>query len=203
MAFDFGSLASYIPMDFGSGIGMLKVLLWSLIIGGGLGFLVVFLRNKIKYQYYGLVFKRRQESLEGIPQAMLVQGKAGYFKKKSGRTIFRVKYGFMPWQQVETSQLPDPKFMLGNTVVFLQVQKDNFAQAKIVVNWEGSEEEGNIFKLEPIDDSLKFDALLELSEMDRVLDTKRMTPMVVGMMVIGFIIVTGIIVLYLVGRGGV
>ena len=195
MALSLGSLASYIPINFGSGMDMVKVLLWGLIIGAGLTFIIILIRSKVKYKYYGLVFKRRQENLDGMPQAMIVQGKAGYFKKKSGKTVFRIKWGFLPWQQMETSQLPDPKYMMGNTVIILQVQKDNFAQAKISVDWEGK-----TFKLEPIDDSLKFDALLELSEVDRVLETKKMTPMAVGMVIIGLILITGIIVYYFLGK---
>lgn len=195
MAFDISQLTNWIPLDFGSGMAMIRTLLWGLIIGFAIAFLIIFIRNKAKYKYYGLVFKRRQESIEGIPQAMLIQGKAGYFKKKSGRTVFRIKWGSMPWQQVETSQLPDPKYMLGNTVILLQVQKDNYTQAKIGVDWEGED-----FTLEPIDDSLKFDALLELSEVDRVLDTRKISPVTVGLIIMGLIIVTGIIVYYFLGK---
>lgn len=195
MAFDLGSIASYVPVDLSSGMSMVRVLLWSLLLGGGIGFLIVFIRNKLKYVYYGLCFKRRQELTEDIPQSMLVQGKAGYFKKKSGKTVFRIKHGLAPWKKIETSQIPDPKYMLGNTAIYLQVQKDNFAQAKINVDWEG-----NGFTLEPIDDSLKYDAMLELSEIDRALETKKLAPVTVGMIIIGLILITGIIVYYFLGK---
>lgn len=195
MAFDISQLTRWIPIDFGSGMSMVRTLLWGLILGFAVAFLIIFIRNKVKYKYYGLVFKRRQESFEGMPQAMLIQGKAGYFKKKSGKTVFRIKWGFMPWQQIETSQLPDPKYMIGNTVIILQVQKDNFTQAKITVDWEGTG-----FTLEPIDDSLKYDALLELSEIDRVLETRKISPVTVGLIIMGLILITGIIVYYFLGK---
>ena len=195
MAVDLSSITSKIIPTGINASSMIWTVIW--IIGAGivLTVLVVFIKNKLKYVYYGLVFKRRQDNIEGVPQAMTVQGKAGYFKRKSGKTVFRIKYGMMPWQKIETSQLPDPKYMLGNTVAFLQLQKDNFAQAKMKVNWEGE-----TFKLEPIDDSLKFDALLELSEIDKVLATKKMAPVTVGMVVIGLILVAGIIVYYFLGK---
>jgi len=194
MATDLGSITSNI-LPSGVNLGsMVWTIIWIIGVGAVLTLIGMFIRNRLKYVYYGLVFKRRQENLEGIPQAMTVQGKAGYFKRKSGKSVFRIKYGVMPWQKIETSQLPDPKYMLGNTVILLQLQKDNFTQAKIKVDWEGS------FSLEPIDDSLKFDALLELSEVDNVLATKKMTPVTVGMFIIGLIIVAGIIVYYFLGK---
>lgn len=195
MAFDLGSITSSIIPSGVNTSSMVWTIIWIIVAGVVLTALVIFIKNKLKYVYYGLVFKRRQENIEGVPQAMTVQGKAGYFKRKSGKTVFRIKYGLMPWQKIETSQLPDPKHMLGNTVAFLQLQKDNFAQARMKVDWEGQG-----FKLEPIDDSLKFDALLELSEIDKVLETKKIAPVTVGMFIIGLIIVAGIIVYYFLGK---
>ena len=194
MAVDLSGITSkIIPTGINLG-SMVWTMIWIICGGAVLTLVGIFVRNRMKYVYYGLVFKRRQESIEGIPQAMIVQGKAGYFKRKSGKSVFRIKYGMMPWQKIETSQLPDPKYMMGNTVILLQLQKDNYAQAKVKVNWEGE------FNLEPIDDSLKFDALLELSEIDKVLATKKMSPVTVGMVVIGLIIVAGIIVYYFLGK---
>lgn len=189
-----GFLTQYLPSFSGS---FITVMLWGVILIGGSTILIVILRNKLKYKYYGICFRRRQESFEGIPQSAMVSGKAGYFKTKAGKTIFRIKYGLMPWMKIETSQLPDPKHITGNTVIFLQVQKDNYTQARIKIDWEG-----NTFKLEPIDDSLKYDAMLELSEIDRVLENKKLSPVTVGMMVIGLIIIAGIIVFYFLGKAG-
>lgn len=197
MATDLSMITRWIPTDFVSGISMTRTLLWGLILGVAFIFLVVFIRNKIKYQYYGLCLRRRQDSFEGIPQAMLVQGKAGYFKKKSGKTVFRIKYGLAPWKTIETAQLPDPEFIVGNTIVLLQLQKDNFTQAKIEIDWVGKK-----FKLEPIDDSLKYDAMLELSEIDRALETKKISATTIGILIMGLIIVSGIIVYYFLGKAG-
>lgn len=187
------SLTQFLP-SFNSA-SLYSTFLWGLILIGGTIVSVFVIKNKMKYKYYGLVFKRRQIGFDGLPQAMIVQGKAGYFKTKSGKSVFRIKYGMMPWMVVETSQLPNPKYMMGNTVILLQLQKDNYAQAKIDVDWDGK-----TFKLEPIDDSLKYDAMLELAEMDRVLETKKMSPVTVGLLIIGLIIVTGIVVFYFLGK---
>lgn len=195
MAVDLGSFTRWIPTDFSSGIVMTRTILWGLIAGVLIIFIVSFIRNKVKYTYYAICFKRRQESFDSIPQAMVVQGKAGYFKTKLGKTVFRIKYGVAPWQRIETSQLPDPKHMVGNTVIFLQLQKDNYAQAKIDIDWEGS-----TFKLEPVDDSLKYDAMLELSEIDKVLESKKMSATTMGIIIIGLIFVAGIIVYYFLSK---
>lgn len=193
MPINAGSLTGYLPSFSGS--SLIPTLLWGLLLIGGTVLAIMFIKNRLKYKYYGLVFKRRQESFDGLPQAMLVQGKAGYFKTKTGKTVFRIKYGIMPWMKVQTSQLPDPQYMLGNTVIILQLQKDNYTQAKIAVDWEGSN-----FKLEPIDDSLKYDAMLELSEIDKVLDNKKLSPITVGLIIMGLIIVSGIVVFYFLGK---
>lgn len=188
-------ISQIVPSNLGSILSLSTTLIWGLVAGLVIIVAVIAIRNKMKYIYYGICFRRRQDISEGIPQALVVQGKAGYFKKKTGKTVFRIKYGLAPWKIIETSQIPDPKYMITNTAIFLQVQKDNFAQAKVDINWEGE-----TFKLEPIDDSLKYDAQLELYEMDKILDNKKLTPVTTGMIVIGLIIVTGIIVYYFLGK---
>jgi len=189
------NINSLIP-SVGSIGSFVKILLWGLLIGGGLGAVIVLIRNKIKYQYAGEVFKRRQDDFDsGIPQTKHIEGKAGYFTKK-GKTIFRVKYGLMPWQQIELSKLPDPKYMVGNKVYYLQLNKDNLVQARMDINWAGTG-----MSLEPVEDDLKYGAMLDIYEKDKILDTKRLTPLTVGMIIIGLIIVTGIVVFYFLGKG--
>ena len=187
-------LNSFIP-SAGNIASFVKVFLWVFIIGGGLGFIILLIRNKVKYQYIGEIFKRRQEDFEtNIPQSKFIFGKAGYFKKGRGKTVFRIKYGMMPWQQIELSKLPDPKYMVGNKVYYLQLNKDNLVQAKMTIDWAGE------IKLEPVEDDLKYGAMQDLYEMDQALETKRLNPVTVGLMIMGLIIVTGIIVFYFLGQ---
>ena len=186
-------VGSFIP-SVGSLGSFIKILLWGGIFGIGIAGTIIFIRNKIKYQYFGEIFKRRQEDFStGIPQTKYVAGKAGYFNKK-GKTIFRIKYGLTPWQQVELSKLPDPKYMVGNKVYYLQLNKDNLVQAKMDIDWSGE------MTLEPVEDDLKYGAMLDICEKDRILDTKRLGPITVGMIVMGLILVTGIIVFYFLGK---
>jgi hypothetical protein len=188
------NLGSLMP-NVGSVASYIKTLLWALIIGGSLGGTGFIVRNKVKYKYVGEIFKRRQEDFEtNIPQSKNISGKAGYFKKKRGKTVFRIKYGIMPWQQIELSKLPDPKYMVGNKVYYLQLNKDNLVQAKMTIDWDGK------MNLQPIEDDLKYGAQLDLLELDQVLETKRLNPVTVGMMIMGIIIVTGIIVFYFLGK---
>ena len=184
------SLASFIPTA-GSIASFTKVLVWGGIIVVAIALIGFFIYRKVKYQYYGEIYKRRQGiSGYGIPSAVLVRGKAGYFTKRSGKTVFRIKWGELPWQKIEMSKLPDPDHMIGNKVVYLQLNKDNLVQAKVTIDWEGK------FKLEPVEDDLKYGAELSMKENAQILDQKRLSPMVVGMIVMGMIIVSGIIVFY-------
>jgi len=187
------NLSSFIP-SVGSLGSFIKMLLWGSVIGGGITMIIILIRNKIKYQYRGEIFKRRQDDFSsGIPQTKYIEGKAGYFKKRE-KSIFRIKYGMMPWQQIELTKLPDPKYMVGNKVYYLQLNKDNLVQAKMDIDWAGG------MSLEPVEDDLKYGAMLDIYEKDRILDTKRMGPLTVGLIVMGLVLVTGIIVFYFLGK---
>ncbi len=189
-------ISQYIP-NFGSFSlsSFVSILLWGTLLAAGLGFAIKFIRDKIKYQYQGEIFRRRQNNYEGLPQSTNVSGKAGYFKTKTGRTVFRIKWGLMPWQVTELAKLPDPNYMVGNKVYYLQLNKDNLVQAKIGIDWNAG------LKLEPVEDDLKYGAMLDIYEKDRILDTKKLTPLTVGIAVMGFILVTGLIVYYFITGG--
>lgn len=181
-----------IPFDWGS---FAQILIWGLAISVGLGVMIVVIRNKMKYVYYGIVLRRREQSVDGIPQSIILHGKAGYFATKTGKIVFRIKYGAMPWHVVETSDTPDPKNMIGNMAVFFQLDKDNVIQAKTAVDWEGQG-----IKLIPVKDDLKFHHRISMKEVDEILETRKMSPVIVSMIIIGLIIVTGIIVFYFLGQ---
>lgn len=187
MAFDFGSLVPSMGFSLDS---FVKMLLWGSLIGGGLGITIKILKDKIKYQYFGVILRKRQSLEEGIPETKTVWGKAGYFKKRSGKSVFRIKYGAMPWQQVELSKLPDPSYMIDKIVAYEQLNKDNLVQCKIKIDWDGG------LNIEPVEDDLKYGAMLDMYEKGKTLDASKLTPMVVGMTILGFILVAGIIVFY-------
>lgn len=184
------SLGSFTP-SASSIYSFLSVLIWGLIIIAILFPLIVFIRNKIKYRYTGEIWKRRQDNFnDGLPSSNIISGKAGYFKNKNGKTIFRIKYGKMPWQKIETTKLPDPKYMIGEKVYYQQLQKDNLIQAKIEVDWEGT------FKLQPIEDDVCFAAQQSIMETNNILKTSKLTPITIGFIVMGLVLVTGIVVFY-------
>ena len=188
------SITAYIPaMDSWSSI--INILVWGLVLGVSIGVIVKVIRDKIKYKYQGEIFKRRQSNVEGVPDAVNLSGKAGYFKdRKTGRVVFRIKFGVMPWQQVQLNKLPDPKYMIGNKVYYVQLNKDNLVQAKMEVDWNGK------FTLNPVEDDLKAMAMQDIKDKDNVLNVSKMTPVVVGMVVMGLIIMSGIIVFYFLGK---
>jgi len=174
----------------------ISIIVWGVIIISIVGVIGAIIYNKVKYQYVGEVFKRRQSNFDNdAPSAKVISGKAGYFTKKTGKTVFRIKYGPMPWQKIELSKLPDPQYMIGNKVVYFQLNKDNLIQAKIEINWLGE------FKLEPVEDDLKYGAMLSMEENNKILDQKKLSPMVVGMIVMGLVLITGIVVFYFLTKG--
>lgn len=170
-----------------------KVILW----GGAMGILIIiakFVMNlKFKYTYRAEIFKKRQD-YDGVPSSLVNWGIAGYFKKRTGKTVFRIKYGIRPSQTIELSKLPDPSHMIGNKVVYLQLNKDNFVQAKVTIDWKGN------YKLEPVEDDLKYSAEIDINEKLKILDNTKMKPVIVGMIVMGMIIVAGIIVFYFLSK---
>lgn len=185
------SLNSLIPNWGAFSLGsFIKMLIYGTLIGGSLGVGIKFLRDKIKYQYFGIILRRRQSLEKGIPESKVVWGKAGYFIKKGGKNVFRIKYGLMPWHQVELSKLPDPEHMIDKIVMYEQLNKDNLVQCKIDIDWDGE------LNIEPVEDDLKYGAMLDIYDKERILDTKKLTPLVVGMLVMGLILVAGIIVFY-------
>ena len=191
------SLNSLVPeMGNFAVASFLKILLWGSLIFGGIAIVIGTIKNKLKYQYFGIIFRRRQSLEEGIPESKVVWGKAGYFTKKSGRSVFRIKYGLMPWQKVELSKLPNPKYMMDKIVTYEQLNKDNLVQCNMKVDWDGG------LNIEPVEDDLKYGAMLDLYEKGKTLDNKTLSPTVIGMMIIGLILVAGIIVFYFISKKG-
>ncbi len=196
MAVDLSKLSGI----FGSGGGtsFVTTLIWGLLIISVVVVVAIMIRNKVKYTYYGYIYKRRQDDLDThLQRSQNIQGKAGYFNKK-GKTVFRIKFGSMPWQQVELTKLPDPNYMVGNNVYYLQLNKDNYVQAEMAIDWEG-EKRG--LKLEPVEDDLKYGAKLDLLEKSNILDTKSAFEKVAPMLVLGLIIFAGIITMYFLQQG--
>ena len=192
MAFNFNSLVPSV----GSISTFISIIVWGVVIIGVVLIIGTLIYNKVKYKYEGEVYKRRQSDFgSNSPSAKIVSGKAGYFTKKTGKTVFRIKYGPMPWHRIEMSKLPDPQYMIGNKVVYFQLNKDNLIQAKVEIDWLGK------FKLEPVEDDLKYGAMLSMEENNKILDQKKLSPMVVGMIVMGLVLVTGIVVFYFLTKG--
>lgn len=191
------STETFIPSAGAIG-DFISILVWGLLIIGTISIVAIGIRNKIKFAYKAEVFKRRQDDFDtGAPTAKRVEGKAGYFiKRKTGKTVFRIKYGMMPWHMIELTKLPDPQYMLDNKVLYIQLNKDNFVQAKIKVDWTGS------MQLNPVEDDLTYGAYLDMDEKSKILQTSKLTPVTVGMIVMGLIIVAGIVVFYFLSEVG-
>ena len=170
--------------------GFLGVVIWGTIIIGIVTILSLYIRNKIKYVYVAEIFRRRQDSLsDGEPKAKLITGKAGYFNIK-GRIVFRIKYGMMPWQQIQLNKIPDPQYMIDNKVWYAQLQKDNYVQMKYDIDWNGK------FKLEPVEDDLQYGASLDFAEKEKILRTESGWQKYGGPITLGLILVAGIIAMY-------
>lgn len=196
MAIDLGRLGGLFGMDAIS--SFTTTIIWGLLAVSLVTMIAIIIRNKVKYVYYGFIFKRRQDDLDtDLQTSKTIQGKAGYFNKK-GKTIFRIKFGAMPWHQVELTKLPDPDFMIGNQVYYIQLNKDNYAQAKMTIDWEGK---GRGLSLEPVEDDLKYGAKLDLAEKSGILNPKSAFERVAPFLVLGLIIFAGIITMYFIQKG--
>lgn len=184
--------------NFASASSFVTTLIWGAIVIITVTFIAILIRNKIKYVYYGYVYKKRQsDDYTKIPESKIIKGKAGYFNKR-GKTVFRIKFGMMPWQQIELTKLPDPTFMIDNTVYYLQLNKDNYVQAEMKIDWEGDIRK---LSLEPVEDDLKYGAKLDLAEKDRILNPKSTLEKVAPFVVLGLIIFAGIITMYFIQKG--
>ncbi len=180
MAIDLGKLGGFFGADAAS--SFMSTVIWGMLVLGVVVVIAVIIRNKVKYTYYGYIYKRRQDDLDThLQRSQTVQGKAGYFNKK-GKTVFRIKFGGMPWQQIELTKLPDPNFMVGNNVYYIQLNKDNYVQAEMQIDWEG---ESRGLSLEPVEDDLKYGAKLDLLEKSNILDTKSSLEKVAPFVVLG------------------
>jgi hypothetical protein len=123
-----------------------------------------------------------------------VEGKAGYFKRGSTQ-VYRIKYGVMPWQQVDIKKLPDPRYMVDNKAFFMQYQVGELVQAKSIINWETGD-----IKIDPVDNTTKAAAKSELIEYADVFSKKSLLKENVGIVIMGFILVAGIVAIYFVSK---
>jgi len=184
------SLASIAPTAGGIS-SFLKIVIWGTLIILPITLVSIIIRNRIKYQYTAEIFKRRQDEFQdGAPTAVVLKGKAGYFMKRTGKTVFRIRFGAMPWQQIELSKLPDPKYMIGNKTTYVQLNKDNYVQCKVNIDWDGA------FSLEPVEDDLKYGASLDIAEKSSILKTESALAKAMPFIMMGVILVAGIIVFY-------
>jgi len=191
-----GKLTGFAPNieSFGA---FIKIAIWGLVLGISISFIIVSIRNRVKYKYLAEIFKKRQSINEEEPSSSIYGGKAGYFiDKKTKRTVFRIKYGVMPWQKIQLNKLPDPTYMIGNKVYYQQLNKDNLVQARLDIDWEGE------FKLTPVEDDLKTMAMQDIQDKMNILNTSKLTPITIGFIVMGLIIVSGIVVFYFLNKGG-
>ncbi len=153
-------------------------------------------KNKVKFKYRAEIERRRQTSADGTAtSSKRLSGKAGYFRKGS-KMIFKIKYGFFPWNVIDLTKLPDPKYMDSeNTVYYLQLNKDSLVQAKKSVDWTN----GGI-ELEPVESDMKYGALLDIHERDVILQQQSAWQKYGGPVLLSLIFVTGIVVFYFIQR---
>lgn len=175
---------------------LLGMFVWGFLIIVVVGLAVYLARQFIKYRYRGEVHLRRQTDWgSGVPTSKILEGRAAYIRKK-GINIFRIRYGFMPWQLIDIGKLPNPEYMVGNKVYFLQYNVGELVQARKVVDWQTEK-----IRIEPVDNTTKDAAKRELGAYANILTTQRISPQMLAIATMGFIIMTGIIVLYFVSQG--
>lgn len=195
MGFFDGVLGGFKGLLPGSVNEFVTLFIWGFLIFGSFISAIVFIRNKIKFRYRGEVLKRRQDSWQtGQPTSKILQGKAGYFKVR-GINVFRIKYGIMPWQMIDIKKLPDPKYMEDNKAYFLQYNIGELVQARRVIDWETE-----TMKIIPVDSTTKDAAKTELKQYNDIFTTKNRLAENMGIAVLGFILIAGIIAFYFVSK---
>ena len=168
---------------------------WTVIIFGVIVLIGMFIRDRVKYRYRGEVYKRRQFNwATGMPESEKIEGSAGYFRQRE-LPIFKIRYGFMPWQRVVIKKLPDPRYMQNRTATFLQYNIGELVQAKKEIDWDT----GTI-KIQPIDSTTKAAAKAEMNQYSSILSVKSKLMENIAIISMGFILIAGIVAFYFVSR---
>lgn len=187
--FSVGVLTSTLTMAFWVFLGLM-------VIAG----VWVFARERLVYKYWGEVEKRRAVDWRtNIPTSEVVRGKAGYIKTKDGH-VFKIKWGIMPWQNIVIKKLPNPKYMVGNTAYFIQYDVGEIVQAKKVIEWDYLDPEKGRIIIEPVDSNTKAAAKLDMKEYSMVFKVTDKLKENMGIIIMGFILVAGIISIYFVNK---
>lgn len=174
---------------------VITTFLWSFGALIVIAIILFYIRDKIKYKYYGQVLKLRQNEWgTGEPSSKIIRGKAGYFKSK-GLPIFRINFGPMPWQTIDIKKLPDPAYMQDETAFFLQYNLDEYVQSKMVIDYET-----NTIKVEPVDSTTKAGAKQDLAAFSKVFETNSRLQENMGIAVMGFVMIGGLIAYYFVNK---
>lgn len=189
------AIQKFIPGDGGNLAGMFGAFIWMFLILVVVAMVIFGIRQAVTYKYRGELTLRRQEDWESsAPTGKTLSGRAGYVSVK-GRKVFRIRYGIMPGQVIDIYKLPDPKYMSGNTAYFLQYNIGEIVQAKKTINWQT-----DTIEIEPVDNTTKDAAKMELGTYAQIFNSQRVSPQIVAIATMGFILVTGIIVLYFITK---
>lgn len=155
----------------------------------------IIIRNKLKYQYYGEVIKRRQSNWQdGEPDGKIIRGKAGYFNQK-GKRVFRIKHGWKPWEMMTLRSLPDPAFMQDNTAYFIQFNEGEVVQAQRIIDWTSGTD-----RIIPVSNTTKAGAKEELRSYGKIFTKQSKLQENMGIAIMGFILISAIISLYFVQK---
>jgi hypothetical protein len=192
--FNFGQF-----LNVGTLTATLQMAFWVFIVIIVLVVIWVVARERMVYKYWGEVEKRRQDDWRtGEPTTEIVRGKAGYIKQKNG-TVFRIKWGWLPWQHINILKLPNPKYMKGNTAYFIQYDINELVQARKHIEWDYETGSGRIV-IEPVDSNTKAAAKMEIKDYSMVFKVTDKFKENAGIIIMGFILVAGIISLYFVNK---
>lgn len=190
------SLASFVPeFSIAGANSYIYMLVYGLLFFGGILVLIMVVRNFLKFKYYAVVHRIRQnDPHSGKPTSAILRGKAGYFYKK-GRDVFVIKYGMMPWQRIQINKLPNPKYMEDNVVTFIQYNVGELTQAKTILNWKMGDVE-----IQPVESSTKAAAKQELKELISIFNIKSKLQENSGILIMGFVLIAGIIAFYFISK---
>jgi len=146
----------------GSAISIAYWTIALLIIFGFFVCLIIFIRNKYIFKYPVRIFRIRENGK--VIESNYV---GGYIGRKNSAPFFRIKAGFFPWQVIDLTTTPNPKYLdEQNRVYYKQIDVDTYIQMKRTF----VEDKGVTYT--PVASDVKYGAILSIQRIKDVLRTE-------------------------------
>lgn len=165
-------------------------IIWTLLTGLIIAWIVSFIRNKAIFKYPVRIFKTRESG------AVKEQNcKGGYIGRKNSASFFQIKIGPFPWQKVNFNTTPNPKYMdQDNRVYYKQIDLGTYLQLKRAFDKE-------VISFSPVEQDVKYGAILDIQRIRTVLNTESVWKKLAPYFGLVLIFIFGILAFWFVTNG--